>query len=202
MPDLRDIELGIGGEASPAATGCRAHTRQATILQSIRLCFGSRPKSPASSHPVKSWMKLQSLSLTRHFSFGEGFVLATWGEQQAIQRREECDTNVVTSVEAHPNGYPRFSALMASHEPYLIFRRFSHVRTRLLLLAQDNVVQLEQKLRELDLGEGRPLYLGCSRMDQNEERLKVLSELRQGLAEYGTIPKPIHPFTSISLVTP
>ena len=91
---------------------------------------------------------------------------------------------------------------MASHEPYLIFRRFSHVRIRLLLLAQDNVVQLEQKLRELDLGEGRPLYLGCSRMDRNEERLKVLSELRQGLAEYGTTPKPIHPFTSISLVTP
>ncbi|EYB34256.1 hypothetical protein FG05_35209 [Fusarium graminearum] len=40
-------------------------------------------------------------------------------------------------MEDYPKGYPRFSALMAGHETFHILRRFSNVRMRLLLIAQD-----------------------------------------------------------------
>ena len=57
---------------------------------------------------------------------------------------------MLTLVEDHPNGYPKLSALMASHDGFFVFRRFSNVRTRLLLLAQDRLAQLGAKLDRVD----------------------------------------------------
>jgi hypothetical protein len=92
------------------------------------------------------------------------------------------DTN---AVEDYRKGYPRFSAFVGAHDSLQIFRRFSGVRTRLLLLAQDEVTQLEAELNGLDEDEKRSLWLMSSRRDKNPEREKVISDLRITLKAYG-----------------
>ncbi|KAJ3538767.1 hypothetical protein NM208_g4683 [Fusarium decemcellulare] len=87
-------------------------------------------------------------------------------------------------IEDQPTGYPQFSSLMASHENFQIFRRFSNVRTRLALLAQDRVTQLDSRLREIDETEASPIFLASSRTDRNEERQLVQAELRDALKDY------------------
>ncbi|KAF5232307.1 hypothetical protein FAUST_8769 [Fusarium austroamericanum] len=89
------------------------------------------------------------------------------------------------TVEDYPKGYPRFSALMATHEDFHILRRFSNVRMRLLLVSQDRVAQLEEKLDKIDKDEDSPLFLASVRRDKNEERRKVLVELQEALDSYG-----------------
>ncbi|KAL5317337.1 hypothetical protein ACEPPN_014432 [Leptodophora sp. 'Broadleaf-Isolate-01'] len=82
-------------------------------------------------------------------------------------------------------GYPRFSALIAAHDSFQVLRRFSNLRTRLLLLSQDQVTQLEERLDRIDREESSPLFLGSSRRDKNEERKSVLEDLRDALKTYG-----------------
>ncbi|KAI1074283.1 hypothetical protein F5B20DRAFT_574195 [Whalleya microplaca] len=89
-------------------------------------------------------------------------------------------------IEDHPAGYPRFSALIASHDSFQICRQFSNLRTRLLLLKQDRLSILEQKLMKIDREESNLLRLGSSRSDNNMERQLVLSEINDALADYGT----------------
>ena len=88
-------------------------------------------------------------------------------------------------VEDHPNGYPRYSALVASHDSFFLCRRFSTLRARLLLLKQDKLSILEQKLEAIDRNERNPLRLGSSRVDDNAERAAILSEIDSALADYG-----------------
>lgn len=88
-------------------------------------------------------------------------------------------------MEDYPKGYPRFSALLAAHESFHLLRRFSNARMRLLLLGQDRVTQLEQRLDEIDKSETSPIFLASSRRDRNEERRKVLDELKIALESYG-----------------
>ncbi|KAI1176732.1 hypothetical protein F4777DRAFT_239452 [Nemania sp. FL0916] len=88
------------------------------------------------------------------------------------------------SVDKFRPGYPRYAALLASHPTFHNFRRFSRVRMRLLLAAQDRVAALEQRLDQLDEQEDRQLFLGCMRRDSNVERQQVLSDLKGALAEY------------------
>ncbi|KAH6874920.1 hypothetical protein B0T10DRAFT_414859, partial [Thelonectria olida] len=87
-------------------------------------------------------------------------------------------------VEDYPQGYPRFSALMASHASFQILRRFSNVRARLLLLAQDRVSHLEARLNEIDREEACPIFLASSRRDKNEERKVVVADLQDALKSY------------------
>ncbi|KAH8650485.1 hypothetical protein BGZ61DRAFT_311176, partial [Ilyonectria robusta] len=87
-------------------------------------------------------------------------------------------------VENHWQGYPRFSALMAAHDAFHIFRRFPGLRTRLLLLAQDEIVDLEEQLNLVDHTEKSPLFLASRREDKNEERKTIISKLRTSLAAY------------------
>ncbi|KAF4961384.1 hypothetical protein FSARC_10200 [Fusarium sarcochroum] len=87
-------------------------------------------------------------------------------------------------IENFRPGYPRFTALIAAHSPFFVFRRFSRLRARLLLLKQDRLSVLEQKLDQIDHSETAPILLGKSRMDRNGERLSVLSEIECGLADY------------------
>ena len=88
-------------------------------------------------------------------------------------------------VKDYPNGYPRFSALSAALPSFQICRRFRAVRSRLLLLKQDEVAELELKLDEIDRTEPRPIYLGSRRRDANAERKQVLARLDAALADYG-----------------
>ncbi len=100
-----------------------------------------------------------------------------------------------TTVEDYRPGYPRFTALLSAYEPYFFCRRFSRLRARLLLLKQDKVTLLEQKLDEIDDQEGYPLFLGMSRSDKNTSRASVLSEIESCLADYGTCKH--HPTVSM-----
>ncbi|KAK0508899.1 hypothetical protein JMJ35_008270 [Cladonia borealis] len=87
-------------------------------------------------------------------------------------------------VEDYPNGYPRFSALSAACSSFQIYRRFRNVRSRLLLLKQDEIAELELKLDEIDRTEPRPIFLGSRRRDANPERKQVLARLDAALADY------------------
>src|SRR4051812_24844527 len=53
-------------------------------------------------------------------------------------------------VESYRRGYPQFTALISTHRPFVLCRRFSRLRVRLLLLKQDKLSLLEQKLDEVD----------------------------------------------------
>lgn len=90
-------------------------------------------------------------------------------------------------VEGYANGYPRFSALMAAHDGFLIFRRFSNLYTRLLLHAQDKVVQLEARLDRIDTDEQHPLFLASTRRDRNTERQAIMEEIHEALITYGRL---------------
>ncbi|KAF2185505.1 hypothetical protein K469DRAFT_575697, partial [Zopfia rhizophila CBS 207.26] len=87
-------------------------------------------------------------------------------------------------VEDNPPGYPRFSALIASHDHFHLCRRFSHLRSRLLLLKQDRLSLLENQLRALDRQETETLGLASCRAEDNSERSSVLSQIDIALADY------------------
>lgn len=74
---------------------------------------------------------------------------------------------------------------MTSYAGFLIFQRFSNLRTLLLLLAQDRVAQLEKRLNQIDKEETVPLFLACSRRDRNTARQAVLAETPEALTAYG-----------------
>lgn len=88
-------------------------------------------------------------------------------------------------VEDYRPGYPRFTALLAAYDPYVICRRFTKLRARLLLLKQDRLTVLEERLEEVDRKEICPMFLGVGRCDGNAERASVLSEIESQLADYG-----------------
>ncbi|KAK1992551.1 hypothetical protein LX36DRAFT_694201 [Colletotrichum falcatum] len=87
-------------------------------------------------------------------------------------------------IEDYRPGYPRYTALVAAHDSYFLCRRFNKVRARLLLLKQDRLVALEERLDEIDHQETSSLFLGKSRSDGNQERILLLSELDSCLADY------------------
>ena len=93
-------------------------------------------------------------------------------------------------VEDFRPGYPRYSALIGSNDSFQICRRFSILRTRLLLEKQDRLSLLEKELERLDKEEIAPLFLGSIRFDRNKERLQVLSDIDTALADYGTLLNP------------
>ncbi|RKK11617.1 hypothetical protein BFJ65_g13494 [Fusarium oxysporum f. sp. cepae] len=86
-------------------------------------------------------------------------------------------------IEDYPKGYPQFSSLISSHESFFVARRFLNVRARLLLLKQNRVVALESKLHKIDRDEERPLFLGSSQRDQNQDRAQVVAELDKALED-------------------
>lgn len=87
-------------------------------------------------------------------------------------------------IEDYRPGYPRYSALVAAHDSFHICRRFSNIRARLLLLKQDKLAILEERLERIDKEERAALFLGSSRDDRNEERASVLAQTDQALADY------------------
>lgn len=93
-------------------------------------------------------------------------------------------------VEDCPSGYPQYSALLASHQSFNVYRRFSTLRTRLMLLKQDRLTVLEHRLRKLDLEEPSKIFLGCSRKDVKSARCDVLEEIGEALSDYGNYFDP------------
>lgn len=100
-----------------------------------------------------------------------------------FHRSQTCEMRAI-QIEDYPQGYPRFSALIAASGSFHICRRFSNIRTRLLLLKQDKLSLLEKQLEKIDQEETAILFLGKSRCDSNNERIQVLSQIDSALADY------------------
>lgn len=66
-----------------------------------------------------------------------------------------------------------------------MFRRFATLHTRCLLLAQDEICSLEDRLQRLDADERVQLYLSSRQYDENAERQKLLADIKAKLREYG-----------------
>lgn len=82
-------------------------------------------------------------------------------------------------------GYPRYSALLSSHNAFQLYRRFSGVRTRLILEKQYEISALEEQLDGSDRQETNPLHLSSFKRDSNVARLVILSKLKLAITEYG-----------------
>ncbi|KAL2840992.1 hypothetical protein BJY01DRAFT_15287 [Aspergillus pseudoustus] len=93
-------------------------------------------------------------------------------------------TKMPRTIEDYRPGYPRFTALISAHEPFFMCRRFIKLRARILLLKQDRLSMLEQKLEQVDHEEASPLFLAKSRWDKNSERASLLSEIEASLSDY------------------
>lgn len=106
---------------------------------------------------------------------------------QSLRKKFDNKSNCQIQIEDYPNGYPRFAALLAAHDSFSVFRRFSTLRTRLLLLAQDEIAVLEDKLNRIDREESSPLFLACNRKDRNDARDIVISQIKTSLATYGKL---------------
>ncbi|CAF9941261.1 MAG: hypothetical protein HETSPECPRED_003034, partial [Heterodermia speciosa] len=105
---------------------------------------------------------------------------------QCWQRHERTTTTDLETgkIEEYESGYPRFTALLSAHRPWLICRRFDKLRARIVLLKQDKLSLLEQRLERVDHEETSLLFLGKSRCDGNRDRLSTLSEIEAALADY------------------
>ncbi|KAK3936714.1 hypothetical protein QBC46DRAFT_461337 [Diplogelasinospora grovesii] len=99
---------------------------------------------------------------------------------------------LVCGIEDYRPGYPRFTALLSAHGPYFLCRCFNQLRARLLLLKQDKLSTLEQRLDEIDQHETSPLFLGKSRSDRNADRLSLLSDIETCLADYDQFAERTH----------
>jgi len=87
-------------------------------------------------------------------------------------------------VEEYASGYPRFTALLSTSNSFLICRRFSRLRARLLLLKQDRLSKLETRLDQIDQTETSLLFLGSIRRDRNVDRASVVAEIDSYLHDY------------------
>jgi uncharacterized protein DUF6594 len=88
-------------------------------------------------------------------------------------------------VENYPSGYPQYSALISSYDFFFAFRSFRRLRSRVLLMKQDELNVLEAQLDQLDREEGRPFFLGTCRHDGNSDRNNLLNQIHLKLSEYG-----------------
>ena len=91
------------------------------------------------------------------------------------------------TVDTYRPGYPQYSALVASHPSFYIFRRFLRSRVRLLLLKQDEIALLEDHLDRVDREETRELFLGSARRDRNSERARVITKMEAAVENYGRL---------------
>ncbi|KAF2844809.1 hypothetical protein T440DRAFT_547057 [Plenodomus tracheiphilus IPT5] len=97
-------------------------------------------------------------------------------------------TNILTSVvEDNPGGYPRFTALIASHDHFHICRRFTELRSRLLLIKQDKLSDLERQLRHVDDQETDSLRLATCREDDNPARNAIILQIDYALKDYDNL---------------
>jgi hypothetical protein len=87
-------------------------------------------------------------------------------------------------------GYADLAKFIASDKVFCIFRRFEWLAVRTLLYMQDEICELEDRLRVLDqadLQSGDPtdLYsLHSRRDDTNVERREVMRQVREKLYRY------------------
>jgi len=104
-----------------------------------------------------------------------------------VETRTESQTGLQTH---HPRGYPEIANFIGSDKDFFIFRRFDVLSARNMLFLQDELVELEEKLEQVDLAESRsgtarhPWNLHSRREDSNAARKALMAEIRVKLREY------------------
>jgi hypothetical protein len=87
-------------------------------------------------------------------------------------------------------GYPQLARFLSSDKSFFIFRRFDELAARNLLYMQDELSSLGEKLSALDRAElmrrnpGDLYNLHSNRRDKNQQRKKLMKEIREVLKEY------------------
>lgn len=87
-------------------------------------------------------------------------------------------------VEDSRRGYPRLAVLQNSDPVFAIFRRFGNLHARCLLLAQDELQDLEAQLWQADSNEEVQLYLSSRAHDANAHRRSLLEQIPVKLRIY------------------
>jgi hypothetical protein len=103
---------------------------------------------------------------------------------------------LIATVEATPNGFPRLAAFQSSEANFSLYRSFSYLHSRVLLDLQDEITSLERELDEIDLDDfdaepdrlrSRELDVDrASREGSSRNRRVILREIKTKLMEYGT----------------
>lgn len=93
-------------------------------------------------------------------------------------------------VEDHPKGYHMVAAFLDAHPTFLIVRKFSLARLRILAHSQVQIASLEQKLLDMDEMDSRdyPRALQSWKHDaerKEKSREAFLKEFNCRLKEYG-----------------
>ena len=88
------------------------------------------------------------------------------------------------AVESRRPGYPMLSAFMASDKSFVLFKRFGESHTRLLLYKQDELVEIEQRLKDPDSVERTSYHLASRRDVMNPARKALVTEIESKLSAY------------------
>lgn len=96
------------------------------------------------------------------------------------------------ALNGHPRGYPSLANFIRSDRDLFVFRRVNTLSERNLLYLQDELVELEEKLRNIDLADSRNesqhdlRNLHSRREDTNIERRCLMMQLNAKLKSYRT----------------
>ncbi|MCJ1389543.1 hypothetical protein MMC18_002400 [Xylographa bjoerkii] len=102
------------------------------------------------------------------------------------------------TVESYPLGFPKAAAFLNSDDQFMVYRRFGVLFSRLLLRKQDELVELEERLSDMDdidnCKEETKQYLRDRDADDrreskpwNESRTEVLDKIEQKALEYSLL---------------
>lgn len=85
-------------------------------------------------------------------------------------------------------GYRDLSALLASDNDFMIFRRFGSINVRLLLRLQDSISVLKDKLERIECqlieSDATGVHNGTFREESCSQRTEILDELNTKAREY------------------
>jgi hypothetical protein len=90
-------------------------------------------------------------------------------------------------VQCYPLGYPLQAAFQSSESSWSIYRSFDYLHARIILELQDQIRELEQRLKDdedCDL-ENEDQHLLRNRQDEGSERAGLLEMIRVKLVQYG-----------------
>ena len=109
-------------------------------------------------------------------------------------------TNVQrTLVEDSPLGDPRLAAFLDSDDAFMIYRHFGFLHARLLLYKQDELKEMEEKLRTMDLRDSKDAKKNkCLKsrrkddlrqdLESHEMRKHLMQRIEKKTLEYGSPP--------------
>lgn len=144
----------------------------------------------------------------RNETQGNNVASSSGGQGAGPRALEAGVSSPVPSLRHHPGGYPSLASFIGSDKDFFIFRRFSTLSARNLLYLQDELLELETRLRDIDLKESlrgtqQDLWnLHSRREDSNQARKTLMKEIRIKLQEYSMLVHYLKgPFTVLTSST-